>query len=102
MVARETLFRLSLKTLSPCRFEANNPAHWPRVQAVCCESSDSCQSRTARKRCTMLWTIFVILLVLWLLGVVSSYTLGGFIHILLVIALVVLLIQLISGRRPVV
>jgi hypothetical protein len=50
----------------------------------------------------MLWTIFVILLVLWLLGVVSSYTLGGFIHILLVIALVVLLIQLISGRRPVI
>jgi len=49
----------------------------------------------------MLWTIFVILLVLWLLGVVTTYTLGGFIHILLVIALVVLLIQLISGRRPV-
>jgi hypothetical protein len=48
----------------------------------------------------MLWTIFVILLVLWLLGLVSSYTLGGFIHILLVIALVVLLLQLISGRRP--
>jgi hypothetical protein len=50
----------------------------------------------------MLWTIFVILVVLWLLGVVSSYTLGGFIHILLVIALVVLLIQLLSGRRPIV
>jgi hypothetical protein len=49
----------------------------------------------------MLWTIFVILLVLWLLGVVSSYTLGGFIHILLVVALVVLLIQLITGRRAV-
>lgn len=49
----------------------------------------------------MLWTIFVILLVLWLLGVVTSYTLGGFIHLLLVIALVVLLIQLITGRRPV-
>ncbi|MGA2907425.1 MAG: lmo0937 family membrane protein [Terracidiphilus sp.] len=49
----------------------------------------------------MLWTIFVILLVLWLLGVVSSYTFGGFIHILLVIALVVLVIQLISGRRAV-
>jgi hypothetical protein len=48
----------------------------------------------------MLWTIFVILLVLWLLGVVSSYTLGGFIHLLLVVALVVLLIQLITGRRP--
>jgi hypothetical protein len=49
----------------------------------------------------MLWTIFVILLILWVLGIVSSYTLGGFIHILLVVALVVLLIQLISGRRPV-
>jgi hypothetical protein len=50
----------------------------------------------------MLWTIFVILLVLWLLGVVSSYTLGGYIHILLVIAVVVLLIRLIQGRRPLV
>ena len=49
----------------------------------------------------MLWTIFVILLVLWLVGVVSSYTLGGFIHLLLVIALVILVIQLITGRRPV-
>jgi hypothetical protein len=48
----------------------------------------------------MLWTVFVILLVLWLLGLVSSYTLGGFIHILLVVAVVVLLIQLLSGRRP--
>jgi hypothetical protein len=48
----------------------------------------------------MLWTIFVILLVLWLLGLVSSYTLGGFIHILLVLAIVVLLINIISGRRP--
>ena len=47
----------------------------------------------------MLWTIFVILLVLWLLGLVSSYTLGGFIHILLVIAIVVLIILLLSGRR---
>ena len=47
----------------------------------------------------MLWTIFVILLVLWLLGLVSSYTMGGFIHILLVIAVVVLILQLISGRR---
>jgi hypothetical protein len=47
----------------------------------------------------MLWTIFVILLVLWLLGLVSSYTLGGFIHILLVLAIVVLVINLLSGRR---
>jgi hypothetical protein len=48
----------------------------------------------------MLWTIFVILLVLWLLGIVSSYTLGGFIHILLVLAVIVLIINLVSGRRP--
>ena len=49
----------------------------------------------------MLWTIFVILLVLWLLGLVTSYTLGGFIHILLVVAIAVALIQLITGRRSV-
>jgi Family of unknown function (DUF5670) len=49
----------------------------------------------------MLWTIFVILLVLWLLGLVTSYTLGGFIHLLLVIAVVVVLIRIIQGRRPV-
>ena len=49
----------------------------------------------------MLWTIFVILLILWLLGLVSSYTLGGFIHILLVLAIVVLVINLLSGRRVV-
>jgi hypothetical protein len=47
----------------------------------------------------MLWTIFAILLILWLLGMVSSYTLGGFIHILLVIALVVAVISIIQGRR---
>jgi len=48
----------------------------------------------------MLWTIAVILLVLWLLGLVSSYTLGGFIHILLVIAIVAVLVRVIEGRRP--
>jgi hypothetical protein len=47
----------------------------------------------------MLWTLFVVLLVLWLLGVVSSYTMGGFIHILLVLAVIALVFQLISGRR---
>ena len=47
----------------------------------------------------MLWTIFVILLVLWGLGLMTSYTMGGFIHILLVIAIVVVLIQVIQGRR---
>ena len=50
---------------------------------------------------TVLWTIFVILLVLWLLGMVSSYTMGGFIHLLLIIAIAVLLIRVIQGRRVV-
>jgi hypothetical protein len=49
----------------------------------------------------MLWTIFVILLVLWLLGFVSGYTIGGFLHILLVIAIAMVLIRIIQGRRPV-
>ena len=49
----------------------------------------------------MLWTIFVVLLVLWFLGLVTSYTLGGFIHILLIIAIAVVLIRIIQGRRPV-
>jgi hypothetical protein len=49
----------------------------------------------------VLWTIFVILLVLWLLGMVSAYTLGGFIHVLLVVAIVILLVRLISGRPAV-
>jgi hypothetical protein len=47
----------------------------------------------------MLWTLCVILLVLWLFGLVASYTLGGFIHVLLVIAVIVLVIQLMQGRR---
>jgi hypothetical protein len=47
----------------------------------------------------MLWTLVIILLVLWLLGLVTSYTLGGFLHVLLVIALVVIVINLIQGRR---
>ena len=48
----------------------------------------------------MLYTLAVVLIILWLLGMVSSYTLGGFIHILLVIALVVVLLRVIQGRRP--
>jgi hypothetical protein len=47
----------------------------------------------------MLWTIFVILFIMWLLGMVTSYTMGGFIHILLVLALVAVVIQLITGRQ---
>lgn len=49
----------------------------------------------------MLWTIFVILLVLWLVGLVTSYTMGGFIHLLLLVALVVLILNLVTGRRAV-
>ncbi|MFZ3122926.1 MAG: lmo0937 family membrane protein [Thermodesulfovibrionales bacterium] len=49
---------------------------------------------------SMIWTIFVILVILWLLGLVSGYTIGGFIHVLLVIAIVVVLIRIISGRKP--
>ena len=49
----------------------------------------------------MLWTIFVILLVMWMLGLVTSYTMGGFIHILLVVAIVILLLRVIQGRRVV-
>ena len=48
----------------------------------------------------MLFTIAVILLVLWLLGLVSSYTIGGFIHILLVVAIILVLVRIISGRKP--
>jgi hypothetical protein len=51
------------------------------------------------RRELMLWTIFVILLVLWLLGVVTSYTVGGFIHVLLVIAVILAVLQLVQGRR---
>jgi hypothetical protein len=49
----------------------------------------------------MLWTIAVILFVLWLLGVVTSYTLGGFIHVLLILAIIVILIRVIRGESPV-
>ena len=49
----------------------------------------------------MLYTIAIVLIVLWLLGMVSSYTIGGFIHILLVIAVIMILVNLISGRKPV-
>ena len=48
----------------------------------------------------MLWTIFMVLMILWLLGVVTSYTLGGFIHVLLIIAIATVLIRVIQGRAP--
>ena len=49
----------------------------------------------------MLWTIAVILLIMWLLGIVTAYTLGGFIHLLLVVAIVAVLIRVIQGQRPI-
>jgi hypothetical protein len=49
----------------------------------------------------MLWTIAVVLIILWALGLVSSYTMGGFIHILLIIAIIIVLLRVISGRRPI-
>jgi hypothetical protein len=52
------------------------------------------------RRASMLYTIALVLVVLWLLGLVSSYTMGGFIHVLLVIAVVVVLLRVISGRKP--
>jgi hypothetical protein len=55
----------------------------------------------ASKEIKMLYTIAVILIVLWALGLVSAYTMGGFIHVLLVIAVVVILLRVISGRRPI-
>ncbi|MBW6515722.1 MAG: lmo0937 family membrane protein [Candidatus Cloacimonetes bacterium] len=48
----------------------------------------------------MLWTIAVVLVILWLLGLVTSYTVGGFVHVLLVIAIIVILIRLITGKKP--
>jgi hypothetical protein len=59
----------------------------------------NCLSRRLKKVNLMLYTVAVVLLILWLLGLVTSYTLGGFIHILLVVALVMILINIISGRR---
>ena len=57
------------------------------------------RNSVVRKESNMLWTIFVILLILWLLGLVSGYTMGGVIHILLVIAIVVVVVRLIQGRK---
>jgi hypothetical protein len=67
----------------------------------CALNSYPARQSSTDVRMTMLWTLFVVLLLLWLLGVVSSYTLGGFIHLLLVLAVVAVLVQLITGRRTV-
>jgi len=54
-----------------------------------------------REETVMLWTICVILVIAWLLGMVTSYTLGGLIHVLLVLAIIVVLVRIIQGRRPI-
>jgi len=59
----------------------------------------SCGKRVPDGRISMIWTLFVVLIALWLLGLVTSYTLGGFIHILVAVAFVMVLIHLIQGRR---
>lgn len=63
--------------------------------------SEAQRNTWERKLNRMLWTIAALLLILWLLGMVSSYTLGGFIHILLVLAIITVLIRVIQGRNPV-
>jgi hypothetical protein len=57
-------------------------------------------SGETRKDHKMLWTIAVILVILWLLGFMSSYTMGGLVHVLLVVAIIVVVVRLIQGRRP--
>ena len=59
------------------------------------------ETKPNRKVNHMLWTIAVVLIALWALGLVSSYTMGGFIHLLLVVAVIMILVNIISGRRPV-
>ena len=72
-------------------------ARFPRRPAAACDERCSITERNV----TMLWTIAVLLLAMWLLGMITSYTLSGFIHILLVVAVIAVLIRLIQGRRTV-
>ena len=72
----------------------NNESLWAGADASACDDSN-----TNGKVKYMLYTLAVVLLVLWLLGLVSGYAIGGLIHILLVIALVMILVNFISGRR---
>jgi hypothetical protein len=60
---------------------------------------DHCKSALRKGGDIMLWTIIAILLILWLLGLITSYTFGGLLHIILVVAIILLIIQLLSGRR---
>jgi hypothetical protein len=73
---------------------------WPVLKRTRRSAGTALVSKPVGKDCTMLSTLIIVLLVLWLLGVVTSYTLGGFIHILLVIAVVMFLLRIIQGRNP--
>jgi hypothetical protein len=93
------------RQLYPCvflRFDLNSFVKTGRVlvfKVYLKQAGSREQSRTLRGETPMLWTIAVVLIILWLLGLVSSYTMGGFIHILLVIAIVVVLVRVIQGKK---
>jgi len=84
--------RRPLADAAPARLTAPRSTHWHGV----------CVSPVTKEVLAMLWTIVLVLLILWLLGVVALPTVGGLIHLLLVLALIVLLVQLLTGRRVVV
>jgi hypothetical protein len=71
------------------------------MRAVLCGTERKQRMTLNKEKANMLWTILVILLIMWLLGLVSGYTVGGFIHLLLVLALVIFVINLLTGRRTV-
>jgi hypothetical protein len=79
-------------------YSANGVTRFQPDLKVSCRGTRSCKLKEVN---AMLYTIAVVLLILWLLGLVSSYTIGGFIHVLLVIAIVVVLLRVIGGRNPV-
>jgi hypothetical protein len=88
------------RTLGNLIAVTRNLPHW-----MACNCFSQAYGRSGRRadvrRISMLWTITIVLLVLWILGMVSSYTLGGWIHVLLVLAIIVLIFNLLSGRRAV-
>ncbi len=79
---------------------AKRTIHSPAVIPIPGCTAIACRLRIQRKENQMLYTIAVVLVILWLLGLVTSYTMGGLIHVLLVIAIVVVLLRVISGRKP--
>jgi hypothetical protein len=76
--------------------------HLHRARVTATGTADlTAQDEKEKTSMDLLWTVAVILVILWLLGLVTSFTLGGFVHILLVLAIIVILIRVIQGRRPV-